>query len=104
MPHSKQAKKRMRQNEKHRIRNKSIRSEIKTLTKALTEKVKTDDAEGAETLFRKVTSKLDKAVKSHVFHKNAVARRKSKIATAVKGVQPAQAAKASPDESAEDDS
>ena len=103
MPHSKQAKKRMRQNEKHRILNKSIRSEIKTLTKALSEKVKTDDAEGAEALFRKVTSKLDKAVKSHIYHKNSVARRKSKIASVLKEVQPAQTATAAPAESAGDE-
>lgn len=83
MAHSKQAKKRIRQNEKNRIRNKSVRSEIKTLTKAFSEKVKAEDTEGARALLSKVTSKLDKAAKTRVYHKNAVARRKSKLARQV---------------------
>ena len=86
MAHSKQAKKRMRQNEQRRIRNKSVRSEIKTLTKSLVEKVQAKDAEAAQALLRKVTSKLDKAAKTNIYHRNSVARRKSKIASLVNGM------------------
>ena len=86
MAHSKQARKRIRQGEVRRIRNKSIRSEIKTLTKNLVAKVGEKDLEGAETLLRQVTSKLDKAAKNNVYHQNSVARRKSKISTLVQGL------------------
>ena len=80
MPHSVQAKKRVRQSEKRRINRKSARNEIKSLTKSLVEKVTAKDLEGAKALFQKVVSKLDKAAKNHVYHKNAAARRKSKVA------------------------
>lgn len=80
MAHCAQARKRTRQSEKARIRNKSTRNEIKSLTKTLTEKVTAKDVEGARAIFRTVISTLDKATKNHVFHRNAVARQKSKIA------------------------
>ena len=80
MAHSAQARKRSRQSEKARVRNKSLRNEIKSLHKTLVERVNSKDVEGAKALFRTVVSKLDKAAKSHVFHRNAVARQKSKVA------------------------
>jgi small subunit ribosomal protein S20 len=89
MPHSVQAKKRVRQSEKRRINRKSARNEIKSLTKSFEEKVKAKDLEAAKTLFQKVVSKLDKAAKNHVYHKNAVARRKSKAAGIFNQLAPA---------------
>lgn len=83
MAHSNQARKRTRQSEKRRIRNKSVKNEIKTLTKTLREKVGAKDLEGAKAVLRKVTSRLDKATKNHVFHRNSAARRKSAVATLV---------------------
>ena len=87
MPHSAQARKRVRQSEKLRIRNKSVRNEIKTLTKALHEKVTAKDAEGARALFRKVVATLDKAVKARIYHRNSVARKKSQAARLVGSLQ-----------------
>jgi small subunit ribosomal protein S20 len=89
MPHSAQARKRVRQSEKLRIRNKSVRSEIKTLTKALQEKVAAKDVEGAKALFRKVVSTLDKAAKVNVYHRNATARKKSQAARLVQSIETA---------------
>lgn len=83
MAHSAQARKRARQSEKARIRNKSVRNEIKTLTKTLGEKIAAKDAAAAKPLFLEVISRLDKAAKNHVFHRNAVARQKSKVARLV---------------------
>jgi len=80
MPHSAQARKRVRQSERSRVASKSARSEIKSLTKALAEKVSAKDQEGARILFLKVISELDKAAKNHVYHRNAAARRKSHAA------------------------
>lgn len=86
MAHSQQARKRVRQSEKRRVRNKSVKNEIRTLTKTLREKVSAKDLEGATALLRKVTSKLDKAAKNHIYHRNSAARRKSAIATLVHGL------------------
>lgn len=83
MAHSQQARKRVRQSEKRRVRNKSIKNEIRTLTKTLREKVGAKDVEGAKAILRKVTSKLDKATKNHIYHRNSAARRKSAMATLV---------------------
>jgi len=80
MAHCAQARKRTRQSEKARIRNKSARNELRSLTKTFAEKVSAKDVEGARELFRTVISKLDKAAKNHVFHRNAAARQKSKAA------------------------
>ncbi len=80
MAHSAQARKRSRQSDKARIRNKSVRNEIKTLTKTLNEKVSAKDVEGARALFQSVVAKLDKAARGHVFHRNTAARQKSKAA------------------------
>jgi|SoiMethySBSTD1v2_1073268.scaffolds.fasta_scaffold24738_6 small subunit ribosomal protein S20 len=80
MAHSSQARKRARQNEKARERNKSVRNEIKTLTKTLKQKISAKDVEGAKSIFLTVVSKLDKAAKRHIFHRNTVARAKSTAA------------------------
>lgn len=86
MPHSAQARKRVRQSEKLRVRNKSVRSEIKTLTKALQEKVTAKDVKGAQELFRKVVSTLDKATKVKIYHRNSAARKKSQAALLVQSL------------------
>ena len=87
MAHSAQARKRIRQNEKRRLWNQSRKSEIKTLTKRLTQHVEGREVEAARTLLPKLISKLDKAVKSNLFHKNTVARKKSKAAALVGGLE-----------------
>jgi small subunit ribosomal protein S20 len=83
MAHSLQASKRIRQNEKARIRNKSMKNEIKTLTKTLRDKVEAKDLDGAEALLGKVASKLDKAAKNNIYHRNTVARHKASNARLV---------------------
>ena len=80
MANSLQANKRIRQNEKSRLRNKSVKSEIKTLTKKFYSLVEDQDRVGAEAVFTDLTSRLDKAAKNNLFHENNVARQKSAIA------------------------
>ena len=87
MANSLQAKKRMRQNEKSRIRNKSAKSEIRTLTKKFNALVESQDKAGAESVLRQLTSSLDKAQKSHLFQSNNIARQKSAIARSLAGIQ-----------------
>jgi small subunit ribosomal protein S20 len=72
--------KRNRQNEKHRMRNKSVKSSLKTAIRKFHESVATGDAEAATVLLRDASRKLDKAVSKGVIHRNQAANRKSAIA------------------------
>jgi small subunit ribosomal protein S20 len=79
MAHSKQARKRIRQNEKRRLRNKSQSSEVKTLMKRLQEAVAKGDKAAATAILPLVCKKIDKAAKSHVLHRNTASRKKSLV-------------------------
>jgi small subunit ribosomal protein S20 len=71
--------KRNRQNEKARLRNKSVKSSLKTAIRKFHEAAATGDAEATTALLRDATRKLDKAVSKGVIHKNQAANRKSAI-------------------------
>ncbi len=74
--------KRNRQNEKRRVRNKAVRSEMKTRinqTIAATE----DDGADAEAALRIAQKRIDQAVSKGVLHKNTAARRKARLAQRV---------------------
>ena len=71
--------KRNRQNEKRRLRNKSVKSSLKTAIRKFNETVATGDAEAATALLRDASRKLDKAASKGVIHKNQAANRKSAI-------------------------
>jgi small subunit ribosomal protein S20 len=71
--------KRNRQNEGRRVRNKAVRTELKTEAK----KVRTAVAQGAEdadSLLRQAVRSLDKAASKGTIHKRTAARRKSRLA------------------------
>ena len=72
--------KRNRQNEKRRLRNKAVKSSLKTAIRKFNEAVQSGDAEAARTLLHDASRKLDKAVSKGVIHKNQAANRKSAIA------------------------
>jgi small subunit ribosomal protein S20 len=71
--------KRNRQNEKRRVRNKAVRSELRTRTKAAVSAAETG-AENAADAERVAMKRIDKAASKGVIHKNAAARRKSRLA------------------------
>jgi small subunit ribosomal protein S20 len=72
--------KRNRQNEKARLRNKSVKSSLKTAIRKFNEASQAGDAESATALLRAASRQLDKAVSKGVIHKNQAANRKSAIA------------------------
>ena len=80
MANIKSQKKRNITNEKARLANKAVRSELKTRTKAAVAAAGTDEAADA---FKIAQKKLDKAATKGVIHKNAAARRKSRLAKRV---------------------
>jgi small subunit ribosomal protein S20 len=71
--------KRNRQNEARRLRNKGVRSELKTRVKGAVTAAETG-AEDATAKARLAQKRIDMAAAKGVIHKNAAARRKSRLA------------------------
>ncbi len=78
--------KRIRTNEKRRVRNQDVKSELKTLVRKTREAVDAGDQEKAEETLHIASRKLDKAVSKGVIHKNQAANRKSKLAKRVQSI------------------
>lgn len=90
MPHTKSAKKALRQTERRNARNKTAKKAIKVqIKKFLTVAEKGTPAEKLAE-FKLAVKKLDKAAKSQVIHPNAAARKKSQLAKKL-GATPAKA-------------
>jgi small subunit ribosomal protein S20 len=75
--------KRIRTNEKARLRNKAVKSELRTYARKVREAVAAGDKDSAADALRVAGRKLDKAVSKGVIHRNQAANRKSKLAKAV---------------------
>ena len=80
MANIKSQKKRILTNEKARLRNKSVKSSLKTAVRRFHEAAGAGDTDKATTYAREASRKLDKAVSKGVIHKNQAANRKSSIA------------------------
>jgi small subunit ribosomal protein S20 len=72
--------KRNKQNEKRRLRNKAVKSSLKTAVRKFHESAASGDAETAQALLRDASRKLDQAASKGVIHANQAANRKSAIA------------------------
>ena len=73
--------KRNRQNEKRRLRHKSVKSSLKTAVRKFHQSAAAGaDTEATAALLRDPSRKLDQAVSKGVIHKNQAANRKSAIA------------------------
>ena len=79
MPNIKSAIKRVEIAQKRTIRNVSIKSAVKTAIRKYEVALKSESREVAETTLRKALVALDKAVTKGVLHKNAAARKKSRL-------------------------
>ena len=78
MPNNAAAEKRMRQEQKRRLHNRSIKSLVRTqITKARNAIAAGD--ENSEEAVRTAVSELDRAAKKGVIHRNNAARRKSRL-------------------------
>jgi len=81
MPNTKQAKKRVRQDEERRQHNKTVKSSMRTAIKRV---LLADDPEAAKKALPAAMKRIDKAAKNNVIHDNAAARYKSRISKASK--------------------
>jgi small subunit ribosomal protein S20 len=70
--------KRNRQNEKRRLRNKAVRSEMKTRTMKVDLAIEAGEGDLDE-LTRQAVKSIDKAAAKGIIHKNQAARRKSRL-------------------------
>ena len=87
MANTKSAMKQMRQSERRRLRNRSIRSRVRSAVKVAREAVAASGREGAGSdstqAVREAIRALDKAVTKGVIHPNTAARKKSALARRV---------------------
>ncbi len=89
MPNSLSAKKRLRQDSKRRLRNRGIKSALRTQLSKVYAAIEAGDAETTESQFRVATKKLDKAAAGRVIHPNAAARLKSRLSKKIKAAKAA---------------
>ena len=79
MPNHKSAEKRVRQNEKRRLINRSHRSKVRTYIKRLRAALDSGNGEDVQAVLPEAISVIDKSVQKGVMHKNAAARYKSRL-------------------------
>ncbi len=73
--------KRNRQNEVARLRNKSVRSSLKTAVRKANEAIAAGDSAAATAAVKNASRQLDKAASKGVIHANQAANRKSSLAS-----------------------
>ena len=76
MPNSKQAKKRLTQDEKKRQLNKTKKTMMRSAIKKV---LQADSAEAAQAAIPVAMKHIDKAAKNHIIHENAAARYKARM-------------------------
>lgn len=86
MPNTSSAKKRLRQNEKLRLANRSKKSNMRTYIRRVREAVESGDREKAQSEFRVAQKKIDQAASKNLIHGNAAARTKSRLNMLVKSL------------------
>ncbi len=80
MARTKSAQRRARKSERRRLRNRAVKARVRRLEKQFLTEIAGGNKQAASDAFRQVCSALDKAAKAGVFHKNTVARKKSRLA------------------------
>ncbi|TMV45657.1 30S ribosomal protein S20 [Paenibacillus mesophilus] len=80
MPNIKSAIKRVKTNDKRRLQNASQRSALRTAVKTFENAAASQNVESAKEALITASKKLDKAVTKGLIHKNAAARKKSRLA------------------------
>ncbi|AMA72319.1 MULTISPECIES: 30S ribosomal protein S20 [Aneurinibacillus] len=86
MPNIKSAIKRTKQIEKRRAHRAAQKSALRTAIKGVEVAIAAGDVEAAKTALQIASKRLDKAVTKGLIHKNAAARKKSRLAKKVNGL------------------
>ena len=93
MPNKPSAAKRDRQNTKRRLRNKMVKTRVRSAIRTLREAVTRNAPEEAHAQLQLVTGELDRAVRKGVLHRNTAARHKKRLSARLKALRGAPAAK-----------
>lgn len=73
------AAKRHRQSEKRRVRNRSVRSQVRTGTRKFLEAFQANEKENAQQRYLELTKLIDSAASKGIFPRNSAARKKSRL-------------------------
>jgi len=92
--HSLSAKKRIRQNVKRKARNRARKDAVKTQIKGFLGALASGDLNKAQTELRSAVKKLDQTAAKHTLHKNAAARKRSRLTRKLNAARKTAAAKA----------
>jgi small subunit ribosomal protein S20 len=91
MANNKSAEKRIRINKRNRLTNRFYKSSVRTLIKVFLKNLETykvskdlEEKKKLQKILSSVYSLIDKGTKKNVFHKNAAARKKAKLAAYLK--------------------
>lgn len=79
MANVKSAIKSIRQDARKTLRNRPVRSSLKTFVKSAVTEISKGGQESSQELVRVAISNLDKAAQKGIIHKNQAARRKSRL-------------------------
>ncbi|MCR5823673.1 MAG: 30S ribosomal protein S20 [Lachnospiraceae bacterium] len=86
MANIKSAKKRIEVIETKTLRNKMIKSKVKTLVKKVDAAVAANDKAAATAALTEAVAEIDKATSKGIFHKNTAARKVSRLTKAVNAI------------------
>jgi small subunit ribosomal protein S20 len=86
MPNNPSSKKRLRQNEKLRVRNRAARTRMRTHLRQFREAVQEGNGEKALAAYRAAQKILDKAAANNLIHRNTASRTKSRLVKMLKAV------------------
>ena len=87
MPNSVSAKKRLRQNDRLRLRNRATKRTVRSQLKRVTAAIAEGDYAKGDAEFRLAVKKLDQAAAKHIIHRNAAARTKSRLSKRLKAAK-----------------
>ncbi len=86
MANTPQARKRARQNDKHRAHNASLRSMVRTYIKKVNAAIAKGDVEAAKTAYTAAVPVIDRIADKGIIHKNKAARHKSRLNAHIKAL------------------
>lgn len=87
MANTKSAEKRARQSERRRVRNRGVKTHLRTLEKQLQSAIASGEKDTAGAALRKYSSAYDKAVKGGVVRRETANRKKSRLAVRMNTVK-----------------
>ncbi|MFH0925345.1 MAG: 30S ribosomal protein S20 [bacterium] len=86
MANHKSAVKRIRQNEKRRLINRTYRSNLRSNIKNVLLAINKNDKEGAKDLLSNTLKTIDKAASKKIIHKRNAARKKSRLTKKINAI------------------